>query len=61
METQLGLAEGTVVVLTVTIDVRNRGEVNVIVDYTITLTEEDLKCQVLILIHLLKKLKIKLI
>ena len=43
METQLGLAEGTVVVLTVTIDVRNRGEVNVIVDYTITLTEEELE------------------
>ena len=43
METQLGLAEGTVVVLSVTIDVRNRGEVNVIVDYTITLTEEELE------------------
>ena len=43
METQLGLAEGTVVVLSVTIDGSNRGEVNVTVDYTITLTEEELE------------------
>ena len=42
METQLGLPEGTVVVLSVTFD-NNRGEVNVIVNYTITLTEEDIE------------------
>ena len=43
METQLGLPEGTVVVLSVTIDGSNRGEVDVTVDYTITLTEEELE------------------
>ena len=44
LETQLGLAEGSVVVLSVIIDVKTvRGEVNVTVDYTITLTEEELE------------------
>ena len=48
METQLGLTEGSVVVLSVNIDGSNtfegsnRGVVNVIVDYTITITEEEL-------------------
>ncbi|GIR11493.1 MAG: hypothetical protein CM15mP23_00680 [Cryomorphaceae bacterium] len=43
LETQLGLAEGTVVVLSVIIDENIRGVVNVTVEYTITLTEEELE------------------
>ena len=49
METQLGLTEGSVVVLSVniegsnTIEGSNRGLVNVTVDYTITISEEELE------------------
>ena len=47
LETQLGLTEGSVVVLSVTIvvssDDSSRGDVEVLVDYTITLTEEELE------------------
>ena len=43
METQLGLIEGSVVVLSVTIVGGSRGDIEVLVDYTITLTEEELE------------------
>ena len=39
----MGLTEGSVVVLSITIVGDTRGDVEVIVDYTITLTEEELE------------------
>ena len=61
LETQLGLTEGSVVVLSFTIVGNPRGDVEVIVDYTITLTEEELESSGFDSNSTLKKLKMKLI